>query len=185
MRTWIAASVALACLWLFPQISRAERPSSATFRRPEVLKLMRNKESYHMNTTLMGQTKKGLIIAATDYAPRADKHYTKFRWVFLPYNKAKPVRIIKDDAARRLGLRPLRDARKEAYKLNADAKFGKGKPFKSLKLSYITTGTNKHAGTERSFVFSAKLTKPVDGARSVGLSVPMRKGPGAQTAFSW
>lgn len=178
----------LGSFFLFSQAADARRgplPTSANYRRGDVKKLMRSgQNSYNLTTSAIKTTKQGMVIAANQWRRGRNGYYNSFKWVMLPYNKSKPVYALSSKQARKLGLRPLRDAMREAGILGPRAKFAKGQPFKKLTFTGITNGTNKHAGTARSFLFKADMSKKVDGHKAVYLSVPMEKYAGSQTAWT-
>lgn len=162
------------------------RAVSASFRRPEVIKLAKMNDWTHLATAL--QTKEGLVVGACEKGFEGGRTTAKLRWVFVPLDRSQPVRLLTSKEVRGFGLRTVTEARKLAARLGPAARFDAGKPYRDATFAGITTHHAKPRNSGLSYRFTAEPGQPLDGGlhphdpgtrvtvKRVGFSVPVLRG---------
>ena len=155
----------------------------ATFRRPEVMKLVQQNDWTHLATAV--KVKGGLVVGACEKAFEGGRPTAKLSWVLVPLDRKQQVRILTGKEVRGYGLRTKVEARQLAGKLGADARYAEGIPYSDLTFAGITTHHAKHQGTGLSYLFTAAPAQPLDAGlhphdsgtrvmiKRVGFSVPV------------
>lgn len=158
---------------------------NANFRRPEVLKLVQMQP--WADVAKVRSTPQGNVVFACETKWGENRIEGQMRWLLVPRDRAQPVRFLKASEVRALGLRTLADAKKEARKLGAAAKYSGGKPYREFGLRDMTTHHTKHQGTGLSYVFNGIPATPIDlgvhphdpsvrqRAKQVAFSVPVER----------
>lgn len=162
-----------ACLLL----AAPARAESGNYRRAEVIQLTKV-QSWSKVSRLrdwqLGQ-QKGTVCAVSERALDPYEGSARFRMVFVPDDRSKPVKILTAKQTREAGYRTIAEARKVAKELGPGATFAWALPLRNVRLYATTSHHAKHRGTGLSYLFAAEPSRPSPGApiEQIRLGVPM------------